>query len=142
MTTQWTNKPKIHMLTHLAFSIDRFGPASLFSTKKEESLNGNVREASVHSNCQSPGRDIANTFNDQRLLKVLLTGSYFYDSKLKINARAGPEVLKFFSIPDIQRGLGWNANWNLERLYKVYGQHSLGSYLTPEGWNNSHTSGY
>lgn len=33
-TSQWTNKPKIHMLTHLAFAIERFGPAALFSTEK------------------------------------------------------------------------------------------------------------
>lgn len=129
-TAQWTNKPKVHMLTHLAYSIQRFGPASLFSTEKEESYNGNVREASVHSNRQSPGRDIANTFNDLRLLKTLLTGSYFHDSKLKVDARAGPGVLKFFSIPEIQKGLGWNPDWDKERLNKIHGQHCSVNLLT------------
>ncbi|KAI8461757.1 hypothetical protein BY996DRAFT_6429290 [Phakopsora pachyrhizi] len=56
---QWVNKPKFHMLIHLNQSIARFGPTSLFATKKYESYNGVVPQASIHSNKQSPSHDIA-----------------------------------------------------------------------------------
>ncbi|KAG0140193.1 hypothetical protein CROQUDRAFT_21611, partial [Cronartium quercuum f. sp. fusiforme G11] len=70
----WSNKPKFHMLLHLVKAIDRFGPSSLCATEKFESFNGAVRTASVHSNHQSPGRDIATTFNNIRLLQMILSG--------------------------------------------------------------------
>jgi hypothetical protein len=54
-TAQWANKPKIHMLLH-------FGPAALFATEKFESYNDVLRKSSIHSNCQSPGKHIGNSF--------------------------------------------------------------------------------
>ncbi|KNF05862.1 hypothetical protein PSTG_00856 [Puccinia striiformis f. sp. tritici PST-78] len=62
VTGQWVKKPKFHHLLHLPEFILRFGPASLFSTEKFESFNGVMRNASIHSNRQSPSRDIAITF--------------------------------------------------------------------------------
>ncbi|KAA1078931.1 hypothetical protein PGTUg99_005723 [Puccinia graminis f. sp. tritici] len=62
VTAQWVNKPKFHILLHLADSIRRFGPATLFSTEKFESYNGVLRTASTHSNRICPGRDIAIKF--------------------------------------------------------------------------------
>ncbi|KAH9810780.1 hypothetical protein DFH28DRAFT_1131520 [Melampsora americana] len=79
ITVQWVNKPKFHMLTHLPESIRHFGPASLFATQKFESFNGVLRYASVHSNRQSPGRDIADTFNNRQLSKIMTSESAFYD---------------------------------------------------------------
>ncbi|KAH9807688.1 hypothetical protein DFH28DRAFT_1202845, partial [Melampsora americana] len=79
LTAQWTNKPKFHMLTHLTFSVDRFGPPSLFLTEKMEAQNGVTRIASVHSNRHAPGKDITNTFNNRRLLRMLISGSTFFD---------------------------------------------------------------
>ncbi|EFP82632.1 uncharacterized protein PGTG_08828 [Puccinia graminis f. sp. tritici CRL 75-36-700-3] len=61
-SAQWINKAKFHMLLHLPESILRFGPACLFATEKFESYNGILRNASIHSNRQSPGQDIAITF--------------------------------------------------------------------------------
>ncbi|POW19850.1 hypothetical protein PSHT_04232 [Puccinia striiformis] len=72
VTGQWVNKPKFHHLLHLPESILRFGPASLFSTEKFESFNGVLRNASIHSNKQSPGRDIAITFDNYYSLSQVL----------------------------------------------------------------------
>ncbi|KAH9450091.1 hypothetical protein Pst134EA_026804 [Puccinia striiformis f. sp. tritici] len=68
MTAQWSNKPKFHMLLHLPASIKRYGPACLFATEKFESFNGVVRNASIHSNRGSPGRDIAITFSNYQAM--------------------------------------------------------------------------
>ncbi|KAI8454552.1 hypothetical protein BY996DRAFT_8386361 [Phakopsora pachyrhizi] len=71
---QWVNKPKFHMLIHLSQSIARFGPTSLFSTEKYESYNGVVRQASIHSNRQSPSHDIATSFQNYAALRFFFSG--------------------------------------------------------------------
>ncbi|KAG0142857.1 hypothetical protein CROQUDRAFT_22554, partial [Cronartium quercuum f. sp. fusiforme G11] len=76
---QWTNKPKFHHLTHLPNSINIFGPAPLFATETFESYNGVLQAASIHTNCQSPGCDIAKHFNNYQLLWMLLSGAYFWN---------------------------------------------------------------
>ncbi|KAH9808338.1 hypothetical protein DFH28DRAFT_910296, partial [Melampsora americana] len=83
LNARWVNKPKFHMLIHLQDSIQRFGPASLFATKKLESFNGVVRHASIHSNHQSPGSDIANTSNTRQMFRVFASGSSFFDKHLQ-----------------------------------------------------------
>ncbi|OAV93399.1 hypothetical protein PTTG_09817, partial [Puccinia triticina 1-1 BBBD Race 1] len=74
-SAQWINKPKFHMLLHLPDSILLYGPAGLCSTEKFESYNGIVRNASVHSNRQSPGQDIAITFSSYHSYRQLLSRS-------------------------------------------------------------------
>lgn len=108
LTAQWSNKPKFHMLTHLALSVERFGPAPLYATQKMESYNGVTRIASVHSNRHSPRRDIANTANNERLLRMLLSGASFYDPKIHGRAQASTRVRDIFKNPIIQKGFGWN----------------------------------
>ncbi|KNZ51185.1 uncharacterized protein VP01_4056g1 [Puccinia sorghi] len=71
MSGRWANKPKFHMLSHLPDSIRRFGPANLFATEKFESYNGVIRNSSIHSNHQSPGRDLANSFSYYQFLRSL-----------------------------------------------------------------------
>ncbi|KAI8461060.1 hypothetical protein BY996DRAFT_6429500 [Phakopsora pachyrhizi] len=71
---QWVNKPKFHILLHLSQSVARFGPASLFATEKFESYNGVVRQASIHSNRQSPSQDIANSFMNFSAIRYCLSG--------------------------------------------------------------------
>ena len=79
MTAQWVNKPKFHMLLHLPESVRRFGPPSLFSSEKFESYNGIMRNASIHSNRQAPGRDIANTFSNYQAMRLILSGVFLYN---------------------------------------------------------------
>jgi hypothetical protein len=81
MTAQWVNKPKFHMLTHLPDAIRRFGPACLFASEKFESFNGILCNASIHSNRQSPGRDIAITFENYQAMRLILSGAYLYDHR-------------------------------------------------------------
>ncbi|KAA1090856.1 hypothetical protein PGT21_015761 [Puccinia graminis f. sp. tritici] len=109
-TAQWVNKPKIHMLLHLMDSIIRFGPASLFATEKFEGYNSTLRNASVHSNRQSPGQDIAVTFANYLVLRHILSGGFFFDKKSGRYCAAGSCVTDFFlqSIT-IQKSMGLNT---------------------------------
>ncbi|OAV88755.1 hypothetical protein PTTG_28931 [Puccinia triticina 1-1 BBBD Race 1] len=108
-TAQWVNKPKFHHLLHLPESILRFGPATLFSTEKFESFNGVLQNASIHSNRQSPGRDIAITFDNYYVLRFLLSGGYMYDHSTQTYSTAAQEVLQIFQNNDfIRKSLGYN----------------------------------
>lgn len=100
------------MLIHLALSIHRFGPATLFSTDRFESFNKVMRTGAIHSNRKSPGRDLENTFNDQDLVRMLLSGNFFWDADLLIRTQSSPNVLKFFQDEHIHKMLGWNAHWD------------------------------
>lgn len=118
ITAQWVNKPKFHMLTHLPESIRRFGPASLFATQKLESFNGVLRYGSVHSNGQSPGRDIADTFNNRQLSKIMTSESAFHDQRIDTVVTAGPQLaLNFPGNSEIQCSLGRNLNINQTEFY-------------------------
>ncbi|KAH9820031.1 hypothetical protein DFH28DRAFT_885450, partial [Melampsora americana] len=108
LNAQWTNKPKFHMLTHLPYCVERFGPPTLFSTEKMESQNGVTRIASVHSNRHSPGKDIANRFNDERFLRMLISGGSFYDRQMRTRATASSLLRNLFLEKEIRRGFGLN----------------------------------
>ncbi|KAH9812611.1 hypothetical protein DFH28DRAFT_1177059 [Melampsora americana] len=119
LTAQWTNKPKFHMLTHLSFSVDRFGPPSLFLTEKMEAQNGVTRIASVHSNRHAPGKDISNTFNNRRLVRMLISGSSFFDSKLGLRATASPLIREMFNTKEIRHSLGLHLPLSPEAQLKT-----------------------
>ncbi|PLW26028.1 hypothetical protein PCANC_22405, partial [Puccinia coronata f. sp. avenae] len=106
---QWINKPKIHMLLHLPESIERFGPASLFSTEEFESYNGVLRQASIHSNRQLPGRDMAVTFDNYATLKFVVSGGIIYNASTGQTATGSEEVQKVFSTNfPLQWAMGYN----------------------------------
>jgi hypothetical protein len=109
-TEQWINKPKFHMLVHLPESIERFGPASLFATEKFESYNGVLRNASIHSNCQSPGKDIAITFANYKVIRHLICGGHFQDPKNPgVYVAAGSAVAQLFGDnPLVQKLMDYN----------------------------------
>ncbi|KAH9819229.1 hypothetical protein DFH28DRAFT_1080489 [Melampsora americana] len=108
LSAQWCNKPKFHMLIHICDSIERFGPACLFATEKFKSYNGNTRFSSIHSNHLSPGRDIANSFNNLHLMQSLTAGSHLYDTVINI----------FKTNTVFQRALGYKSLWNCARDIK------------------------
>jgi hypothetical protein len=108
-TAQWVNKPKFHHLLHLPESIRRFGPATLFATEKFESFNGVLRNASIHSNRQSPGRDIAITFDNYYTHRFLLSGGYMYNPETETYCKASQEVLNIFLKNEaIRKSFGYN----------------------------------
>ncbi|PLW50201.1 hypothetical protein PCASD_01786 [Puccinia coronata f. sp. avenae] len=107
--TQWINKPKIHMLLHLPDLIEHFGPAALFLTKTFESYNGVLQQASVHSNRQSPGRDLAVTFDNYAALKFLVSGGVIHNEATGGAATASDKVQNVFSSnPQLQQAMGYN----------------------------------
>ncbi|KAH9809107.1 hypothetical protein DFH28DRAFT_1191574 [Melampsora americana] len=119
INAQWTNKPKFHILTHLAVSVERFGPPGLFATEKMEAQNGVTRAASVHSNRHAPGKDIGNRFNDERLLRMLISGGSFFDTKLQMRAVASKLFRKLFNEREIRHGLGLHLPLDHGKTVKV-----------------------
>ncbi|KAI8460241.1 hypothetical protein BY996DRAFT_4632711 [Phakopsora pachyrhizi] len=109
-SAQWVNKPKFHMLIHLSQSIARFGPASLYATEKFESYNGVVRQASIHSNCQSPSRDIANNFLNYSALRFCFSGGYLQTESSRSNISPSYQVKNLLlNTPSIQNLLGLDS---------------------------------
>jgi hypothetical protein len=90
-TAQWVNKPKLHMLLHYPESVNHLGPGSLFATKRFKSYNSVLRNSLVHSNWQSPGRDIAITFANFRDIHHLLSGGFYKEPKLGRYVQAAPD---------------------------------------------------
>ncbi|KAI8452738.1 hypothetical protein BY996DRAFT_6431741 [Phakopsora pachyrhizi] len=109
-SAQWVNKPKFHMLIHLSQSIAQFGPASLFATEKFESYNGVVRQASIHSNRQSPSRDIANNFLNYSALRYCFSGGYIQTESSRPNISPSYQVKNLLlNTPSIQNLLGLDS---------------------------------
>jgi hypothetical protein len=96
MTAQWVNKPKFHMLTHLAEAVRRFGPPCLFASEKFESFNGILRNASIHSNRQSPGKDIAITFSNYQGMRLILSGAFLFDHQRMYHFQPSFNVTEVF----------------------------------------------
>ncbi|KAH9807600.1 hypothetical protein DFH28DRAFT_938119 [Melampsora americana] len=134
INAQWTNKPKFHILTHLPVSVARFGPPCLFATEKMEAQNGVTRAASIHSNCHAPGKDIANRFNDERLMQILLSGASFFDKKLQTRAVASAQFRNLFKEGEIRRGLGLHLPAESHGTFKVTFPHELGNQWPNSQW--------
>ena len=103
-TPCWFNKPKFHIIRHLPYHIERFGPTILFATKAFESFNTVIRAQSIHSNRLAPSRDIAIGFAHCSRVPHLVSGSWvdsnqgarMHDIPIKENLRqvgAGPQAL-------------------------------------------------
>ncbi|KAH9807661.1 hypothetical protein DFH28DRAFT_1138529 [Melampsora americana] len=128
--SKWVNKPKFHMLVHLKECIQRFGPAILYASEKFESFNFSLRNASVHSNKGSPGKDIGNNFNNQVLLRILLSGSSFFDHELQARVKGGPRLTGLLQqIPQLYAAMGLRRpqSSNEEALYMC------GKPIEPQG---------
>ncbi|KAI8448199.1 hypothetical protein BY996DRAFT_8690894 [Phakopsora pachyrhizi] len=98
------------MLIHLSQSIAQFGPASLFATEKFESYNGVVCQASIHSNRQSPSRDIANTFLNYSAIRYCLSGGYLQTESSRSNISSSYQVKNLLqNTPSIQNLLGLDS---------------------------------
>jgi hypothetical protein len=106
-SARWVNKPKFHMLIHLVHSIKRFGPASLFATEKFESFNSILRNASVHSNRQHPGKDLAVTFSNFYCLRAISSGAYLYNHTRNHHFQASNQVTSIFENEEIQHSMGY-----------------------------------
>ncbi|KAI8457998.1 hypothetical protein BY996DRAFT_4577761, partial [Phakopsora pachyrhizi] len=132
-SAQWVNKPKFHMLIHLSQSIARFGPASPFATEKFESYNGVVHQASIHSNHQSPSRDIANNFLNYSALRFCFSGGYLQTESSRSNISPSYQVKNLLlNTPSIQNLLGLASQTFKQKprfpFFKKYSQSDLDCY--------------
>lgn len=108
------------MLIHICDAIERYGPACLFATENFEGYNGNTRNSSIHSNHLSPSKDIANSFNNHRLIRSVAAASLLYDRVLHSYIQAGSKVIELFKTNVLfQKALGYNSKWNEPEKYKT-----------------------
>lgn len=102
------DKMKLHVLTHLAEDIQRFGPAGLYIVEGFEGWNRIWRLCSILSNHHSPSRDIAIKLCKVERIKHLLSGGFWHDKESKVYVQAGKAVRGMFeSDKKLQRRLGW-----------------------------------
>ncbi|KAH9823364.1 hypothetical protein DFH28DRAFT_922254 [Melampsora americana] len=119
LLAQWCNKPKFHMMVHLCHSMYSFGPPCLFATENFEDYNGNTRNSSIHSNDLSPGRDIANSSNNHRLVRSITSGALNYHKTLKTYIRASKNVTNVFKNNVLfQKAMGYDSSWNQPGQFK------------------------
>jgi hypothetical protein len=107
MSARWFNKPKFHILDHLPLSIGHLGTASLFSTEKFESFNSLLRKASVHSNHQRPGHDLAVTFANYKTMRAILSGGSLFNHELKAYFEALSIISDLFEESIISQSMGY-----------------------------------
>jgi hypothetical protein len=69
-----------------------------------------LRQSSIHSNRQAPGRDLARSFDNYSNLKYLVSGGMLYEENSKNWENPTNEVTDIFTNnPDIQRLMGFNS---------------------------------
>lgn len=130
LSAQWCNKPKFHMLIHICDAIERYGPACLFATENFEGYNGNTRQSSIHSNHLSPSKDIANSFNNHRLIRSVTAASLMYDRGLRTYMKAGRKVTELFKTNLLfQKALGYNSKWNEPETFKAGSESPVFDFL-------------
>ncbi|KAG2357833.1 hypothetical protein BDR07DRAFT_1261641, partial [Suillus spraguei] len=76
------SKPKFHFLIHLSAYICWFGPAIIFSTEHYELFNHVFCLTCIYSNRQAPSCDSCRIFAHQDTVKHVVTGGFWYDSKV------------------------------------------------------------
>ncbi|KAL0572680.1 hypothetical protein V5O48_009279 [Marasmius crinis-equi] len=104
-------KLKLHLLTHLAEDIRRFGPLVGLSTEVFESFNSVFRSCSILSNHLAPSRDIALQLADQEGLKWRTSGGWWFSAERQEWVQAGPGIQELVnSQPLIQQLLGLSRN--------------------------------
>ncbi|KIJ36237.1 hypothetical protein M422DRAFT_51154 [Sphaerobolus stellatus SS14] len=99
-------KPKFHILLHIAKDIRRFGPAILFSTEVFECFNAVFQMCSVLSNHQAPSCDIALKFSELDRFKHMVSGGYWKEKDEWITASTNVRMF-FRHNPHLQAFLGW-----------------------------------
>ena len=104
--TRIITKPKCHILTHIIADIRRFGPAPGLSTETFESYNGVFRACSIHSNHQSPSKDIALQIADMDRFKHIASGGRWLHEGRWV--RPGKDIIYFFrNNATLHTYLGW-----------------------------------
>lgn len=91
----FSTRPKVHYLHHLHEDIRRFGCALHFETEKGEMFNKFIPEQLFHTNRHNPSRDVALRLKKQQLLKHVVVGGSWINSKSK-RVRYGSKIEKFF----------------------------------------------
>ncbi|SCV68799.1 BQ2448_920 [Microbotryum intermedium] len=105
---------KYHYLLHLEEAIPRFGLPNMFDSSGAESANKTVRDYCMHSNRDSPTRDIAREDSQAHRMVFISTGGR-WEANGGDEVTAGPSVSRFFASPE---GADFRRDLSLDDLKK------------------------
>jgi hypothetical protein len=105
-------KPKLHLMCHVADDARRFGPMPRSSVETFECFNSVFRRCAVLSNRQAVSHDVSNQFGRMSVVKQMLAGGFFCDSQ-GVWHQAGSGVSQLLQHEAaIKRHLGWASSLN------------------------------
>lgn len=99
-------KPKFHLLTHVPYWVERFGPPRNSHTKTEEHLNSIIRDRLHHSNRQGPSVDTARRFATLEGITFMSRGGIWRHPEREIMTTAGSSFRRMMSKNDLWREMG------------------------------------
>ena len=95
------NKPKFHLLFHIADHAKRFGPPMVFATEKFESYNHITRNVGFFTNRRAPSRDIARAFGNWNAMRHMISGGVWKGNGEWV--QAGERIREMFHDQTVQR---------------------------------------
>ncbi|KAI7872931.1 hypothetical protein BDF14DRAFT_1889828 [Spinellus fusiger] len=124
---------KIHLLHHLHEDILRFGSPVRYEIERGEQLNKFIREHILHTNRQSPSRDIAVSFGKKCISTHIFQGGYWQVSGHGSLFTAGAEVKLFqqFRSLVLSRELADNNSSSRRIVVGLAGLFSFSSGASP-----------
>ena len=99
----FVKKPKFHLLTHINYWVDRFGPPRNSHTETEEHFNSVIRDKLHYSNRQVPSGDTAEKFATLEGVTFMARSGIWRKKGEDLMTAAGSSFLKVFETEDIWR---------------------------------------
>lgn len=89
MVVNFDRKPKFHLLAHVPYWVERFGPPRNSHTETEEHLNSVIRDRLHHSNRQGPSVDTARRFATLEGITFMARGGIWRHPEKEVMTTAG-----------------------------------------------------
>lgn len=96
ISTPYSCKPKMHLISHLRDDLERFGCALHYETEKGEQFNKFLREHIAHTNKKNPTRDLALKFGKQETFRHVINGGSWVSKEGK-RVKFGVELERYIS---------------------------------------------
>lgn len=106
MVVNFDRKPKFHLLTHVPYWVERFGPPRNSHTETEEHLNSVIRDRLHHSNRQGPSVDTARRFATLEGITFMSRGGIWRHPEKEIMTTAGSSFQRMMSKDELWREMG------------------------------------
>lgn len=106
MVVNFDKKPKFHLLTHVPYWVERFGPPRNSHTETEEHLNSVIRDRLHYSNRQGPSLDTAKKFATLEGITFMSRGGIWRHPEKEMMTRAGFGFREMMSADALWREMG------------------------------------